>query len=121
MSGEWTFVLDRTTATCPSGSLPDNQVLLAHLDVLSNGSLTTVTSNWQAPPGVIRGLDGGVSFTTGFATLILRGSASNTAMELAGTFTSDGDFTGGLSDPRAGSFPVFSSGSCAYTVTGVRS
>jgi hypothetical protein len=120
VSGDWTFLLDRTTATCPTGSLPDNQVLLAHLDVLSGGTLTTVTSSWQASPGVNRGLDGGVSFTNGFATLVLRGSGANTAMELRGTFTDDGDFAGTLSDPRAGSFPVFSSGSCAYAVTGVK-
>lgn len=121
VTGNWSFVLDRQTATCPSGSLPDNQVILAHLDVLSAGTLTTVTSNWQAPPGTaIRGLDGGVSFTSGFATLALRGTATDTAMELRGTFTASGDFDGTLSDPRAGSLPVFSSGSCSYNVTGVK-
>lgn len=121
VTGNWSFVLDRQTATCPSGSLPDNQVILAHLDVINNGTLTTVTSNWQVPPAtVIRGLDGGVSFTSGFATLVLRGTATNTAMELRGTFTATGDFDGTVSDPRAGSFPVFSSGSCSYNVTGVK-
>lgn len=121
VTGDWSFVLDRRTATCPSGSLPDNQVILAHLDVINNGTLTTVTSNWQAPPATaIRGLDGGVSFTSGVATLALRGTATNTAMQLQGTFTASGGFAGTLSDPRAGSFPVFSSGLCEYNVTGVK-
>jgi len=120
-TGDWSFLLDRQTTTCPAGSLPDNQVILAHLDVLSNGTLTTVTSNWQAPPaGTVRTLDGGISFTSGVATLALRGSAANTAMQLSGTFTAAGGFSGTVSDPRAGSFPVFSSGSCAYSATGVK-
>lgn len=120
VSGDWSFLLDRTTATCPTGSLPDNQILLAHLDVLSGGTVTAVTSFWQAAPGATRSLDGGVSFATGFSTLILRGSAANTAMELQGTFTTNGTFSGTLTDPRAGSFPVFSSGSCSYTVAGTK-
>jgi len=124
-TGDWSFVLDRQTTTCPAGSLPDNQVILAHLDVLSsgtsNGTLTTVTSNWQAPPaGAVRTLDGGISFTSGVATLALRGSAANTAMELRGTFTAAGNFAGTVSDPRAGDLPVFSSGACAYDATGVK-
>jgi hypothetical protein len=120
-TGDWSFVLDRQTATCPAGSLPDNQVILAHLDVFSNGTLTTVSSTWQAPPsGAVRTLDGGISFTSGVATLALRGTAANTAMQLSGTFTAGGNFSGTVSDPRAGSFPVFSSGSCSYSATGVK-
>lgn len=124
-TGDWSFTLDRTPATCPAGSLPDNQLIIAHLDVISNGtttgSLTTVTSNWQAPPATtIRGLEGTVRFSDGFANLILRGTAANTAMELRGTINSTGVFTGTVTDPAAGFFPVFSTGACAYTATGVK-
>ena len=120
-TGDWAFTLDRTTTTCPAGSLPDNQVIIANLDVISNGTLLGTTSGWSASPSTtVRGLDGGLSFTTGFATLMLRGTAANTAMELRGTFTSAGAFTGTLSDPAPGEFPVFSSGACAYTAVGVK-
>ncbi|HWL38794.1 MAG TPA: hypothetical protein VNO75_01035 [Gemmatimonadaceae bacterium] len=117
ISGNWSFALDRTTATCPAGSLPDNQVILADLDVLTTG-LMTGTSTWQASPGPDRSLEGGLNLATGVGSLILRGSAAGTAMELEGTFTADGDFDGTLRDPRAGSLPVFSSGSCQYNATG---
>lgn len=120
-TGDWTFTLDRTTATCSSGSLPDNQVLIAHLDVISNGTLVGTTSGWRASPSTtVRGLDGTLRFNDGFANLILRGSAANTGMELRGTLTSAGAFNGTLSDPAAGLLPVFGSGACAYTATGVK-
>jgi len=120
-TGDWTFTLDRTSASCATGSLPDNQVIFAHLDVFNNGTLTVATSNWQASPSTtFRGLDGTMRFTDGFGNLILRGSTTNTGMELRGTFTSGGAFSGTVSDPAAGLFPVFGSGACEYTATGVR-
>ncbi len=120
-SGDWSFTLRRTTASCSSGSLPDNQVILALLDVINNGTLTTSTSSWRTSPGTtVRGLDGTLRFTDGIGNLILRGSTANTGMELRGTLTSAGAFTGTVSDPAAGLFPVFGSGLCEYTATGVK-
>lgn len=124
-TGDWAFTLDRTTTTCPSGSLPDNQVLLAHLDVISNGSTTGsllgTTSGWSASPSTtVRGLDGTLRFNDGFGNLILRGSTNGTGMELRGTFRSGGGFTGTVSDPAAGLLPVFGGGACAYNATGVK-
>lgn len=120
-TGDWTITLDRTSAACSAGSLPDNQVILADLDVFSNGTLTATTSGWRASPSTtVRGLDGTLRFSDGFANLILRGSTAGTGMELRGTLTADGGFTGTLSDPAAGLLPVFGSGACAYTATGVK-
>ena len=124
-TGDWTFTLDRTSATCSAGSLPDNQVLITHLDVINSGSntgsLLGTTSGWRASPSTfVRGLDGTLRFTDGFGNLILRGTAAGTGMELRGTFTSAGGFTGTVSDPAAGLLPVFGSGACAYNAAGVK-
>jgi hypothetical protein len=124
-SGEWTLTLDRTSTSCSVGSLPDNQVLIADLDVISNGSTTGsllgTTSGWRtSQSAAVRDLDGTLSFSSGFATLVLRGSTAGTGMELRGTFTSAGAFTGTLSDPSAGLLPVFGSGACAYNASGVK-
>lgn len=120
-SGNWSLALRRTTTlACTGGSLPDNQVMFAHLDVLSNGGLTTATSTWQAPPSTtIRALAGSVTFSSGFAnlTLFASGTASS-GMELRGTLTAAGTMTGTLTDPAPGLTPVFSTGGCEYTVTG---
>src|SRR5688572_28493808 len=67
-SGDWVFTLDRTNTTaCSPGSLPDNQLIVAHLDVISNGtntgSLLGTTSGWRPSPSTtLRGLDGGLLF-----------------------------------------------------------
>lgn len=124
-TGDWSFTLDRTSTSCSTGSLPDNQVLIAHLDVISDGtstgSLLGSTSGWRASPSTtVRGLDGTLRFNDGFGSLILRGTTAGTGMELRGTFTSVGGFTGTLSDPAAGLLPVFGSGACAYNATGVK-
>ena len=124
-TGDWTFTLDRTSASCSAGSLPDNQVLVAHLDVISNGgntgSLLGTTSGWSAfPSTTVRGLDGTLRFNDGFGNLILRGTANGTGMELRGTFTSTGSFSGTVSDPAAGLLPVFGSGACSYNAAGVK-
>lgn len=124
-TGDWAFTLDRTSTTCSSGSLPDNQLLIAHLDVISSGSTTGsllgTTSGWRASPSTtVRGLDGTLRFNDGFGALFLRGTTNGTAMELRGTFTAGGGFSGTLSDPAAGSLPVFGTGACAYNAAGVK-
>jgi hypothetical protein len=123
-SGDWSITLRRTTTlACSGGSLPENQVLLLHLDVVNNGTLTTATSTWRASPSAtVRALAGTVNFTTGATNLTLFASATNTTsgMELIGTLRAAGTFTGTVVDPAAGLTPVFSGNGCEYTATGVR-
>jgi hypothetical protein len=123
-SGDWSITLQRTTTlACSGGSLPNNQVLLLHLDVVNNGTLTTATSTWRASPAAtVRALAGTVNFTSGATNLTLFTSATNTSsgMELTGTLRAAGTFTGTAVDPAAGLTPVFSSTGCEYTATGVK-
>jgi hypothetical protein len=120
-AGNWSFTVHPTsTLGCTSGSLADGQVLTTHLDVLSDGTLATATSTWQNPPTtVIRPLSGAINLTTGFSDLFMSASSgSGAAMELRGTMTSVGSFTGTLTDPAPGSFQVF--GACSYTASGTK-
>jgi len=122
-SGNWSFTVRKTTTlSCSGGSLADNSVLTAHTDVLVNGTIATSTSFWQNPPvTVIRPLSGAVRFSDGFADLFMFSSSANTSgMELRGTLTSTGTFTGTLTDPAPGFTPVFGTGGCEYTATGTK-
>lgn len=124
-TGDWSITLRRTTTlSCTGGSLPDNQILLLHLDVVSNGTLTTATSTWRASPSAtVRALAGTVTFSNGLTNLTLYASATNTSsgMELRGTLTAAGNFTGGtVTDPDPGLTPVFSGNGCEYSATGVK-
>jgi hypothetical protein len=114
VSGNWTFTLHPTTG-CGTGSLADGQTMTAHFDVLTDGTVSSGTSTWLA--GTASGsISGSINLNSGVTTPPLALTASTgSAMELAGTFSSSGSFSGTLSDPRAGSFPVFSS--CSYTTT----
>ena len=120
-SGDWSFTVQRTSAlACSSGSLANGQGLTARLEVLSDGTLATGTSSWQNPPtALVRPLSGGVALATGATDLFMFASAgSSSAMELQGTITAAGSFSGSLTDPAAGSFQVF--GACSYTVAGTK-
>jgi len=123
-SGDWSVTLRRTTTlSCSGGSLPENQVLLLHLDVINNGTLTTATSTWRGlPPATVRALAGTVNFTSGSTNLTLFSSATNTTvgMELSGVLRADGTFSGTVVDPAAGLTPVFSGNGCEYSATGVK-
>ena len=117
--GNWSFTVQQTsTLGCTSGSLANGQVLTATLDVLADGTLAASTSNWQNPPTtVVRPLSGSIILTSGFTDLFMAAaSGSSAAMELRGTMTSVGSFSGTLTDPAPGSFQVF--GACSYTATG---
>jgi hypothetical protein len=117
-AGNWSFTVTRTsTLGCTTGSLSTGQVLTASLNVVADGTLAT-TSFWQNPPTtLVRPLSGAISLTTGIADLFMSASSgSSAAMELRGTMTSVGSFTGNLTDPAPGSFQVF--GACSYTATG---
>jgi len=111
-------VQQTSTLGCTSGSLANGQVLTATLDVLADGTLAPATSFWQNPPTtVVRPLTGSSILTSGFTDLFMAAaSGSSAAMELRGTMTSVGSFSGTLTDPAPGSFQVF--GACSYTATG---
>ena len=119
-AGNWSFTVQRTTALgCTGGSLANGQVLTATLDVQAGGALAN-TSFWQNPPTtVVRPLSGAITLTSGSTDLFMSASSgSSAAMELQGTMTSNGTFTGTLTDPAPGSFQVF--GACGYTATGTK-
>ena len=118
-SGDWTFVVHPTSAlACSSGSLADGQVLTATLVVIAGGSVTSTSSFWQvASPFVTGSVTGVVDLSDGRPTLNLNGSGG-TAMQLAGTMTTAGSFSGTLRDPDPGSLPVFAA--CTYTTTGTK-
>ena len=123
-SGNWSLTVRRTsTLACSGGSLADGQVLTAHLDVLTAGSLNSTTSNWQNPPNTAaRPLSGSVRFTDGLTDLIMSSSTANTTsgMELRGTISAAGTFTGTLTDPAPGLTPIFSVSGCEYATTGTK-
>lgn len=120
-TGSWTFTVTRTSAlACTAGSLANGQALTARLDVLSDGTLVASTSFWQNPPTtLVRPLSGSIGLASGLTDLLMFASAGSTAaMELQGTMTAGGAFSGTLSDPAAGFFQVF--GACSYTVGGTK-
>jgi hypothetical protein len=119
-SGNWSFTVQRTTTFPCTSALANGQTIATHIDVLSGGSLNT-TSTWFNPVGSgVEPMAGAVTLSNGIVDLILSTNTS-TAMELTGTMSSGGTFTAGtLRDPSAGSFQVFGSDGCQYTVTGVK-
>ena len=122
-TGDWSFTVRKTsTLPCTGGSLADGSLLTAHLDVLTDGTLNTPTSSWQNPPAtVVFPLRGAVALSTGAADFIFSGgSGSGSGMELRGTITPTGTFTGTLTDPGAGLTPMFSAGGCEYSTSGTK-
>jgi hypothetical protein len=122
-TGNWSFTVRKTTTLpCTGGSLADGTVLTAHLDVLTDGTLNTSTSSWQNPPAaVVFPLKGTVALSNGAADLIFSGgSGSASGMELRGTISPTGTFTGTLTDPGAGLTPMFSAGGCEYSTSGTK-
>jgi hypothetical protein len=122
-AGAWTFTVQQTgTLACTGGALPNGQILTAQLDVASDGTLNAGTSSWQNPPTtLIRPLTGSVRLTDGFTDLFLSSSVGSTsAMELRGTMSSNGTFSGTLTDPGPGFTPMFGTSGCQYTTSGVK-
>jgi hypothetical protein len=119
-SGNWSFTLTKTTTLACTGALAD-QVITAHLDVQTDGTLSGTTSSWQNPlTTAAEPLTGSVILSTGITDLIFRDPAvaSNAAMELRGTMTATGSLTGTLTDPAPGFTQVFGTDGCQYSVTG---
>jgi len=120
-TGNWTFTVQRTTNLPCTGALASGQTILARLDVLSDGTVTT-TSNWQNPiTGSVQTLSGTVNLSTG-AVDITFGAGVSSAMELfPGNMTSAGTITGAtITDPAAGFSQVFGSDGCQYTATATK-
>ena len=116
-TGNWSFTVHPQSG-CASGSLADNQVLTAHLDVAADGTVNSSTSFWQvSSPFVTGAVSGAVDLPNGRPTLSL-GASAGTAMELTGIMTAAGTFSGTLGDPDPGFFFVFAV--CTYTTTGTK-
>jgi hypothetical protein len=122
-SGDWSFTVTRTTTLpCTVVALTDGSRLIAHLDVLTDGTLNSSTSSWQNPStAVVFPLSGAVSFSDGHTDLHLSGgSGSGAGMELIGTTSATGTFTGKLTDPEPGLSHMFSTNGCEYTTSGTK-
>ena len=122
-AGDWSFTVTKTTTlACTGGSLADGSRLTAHLDVLADGTVNGPTSLWQHPPTtVVFPLSGSVTLTSGATDLTMSaGSGSSSGMELIGTITPTGTFSGTLHDPAAGLSPMFSAGGCDYSAAGTK-
>jgi len=120
-SGNWNITVTRTSNLPCSGALASGQVIATHIEVLSDGTLTT-PSTWQNPiVGGFQNLSGNVNLTTGALDLIFAGGVGG-AMELfPGTMSSSGTITGAtITDPAPGSSQVFGSNGCQYTATGTK-
>jgi hypothetical protein len=120
-SGNWNLTVTRTSNLNCSGALASGQVIATHIEVLSDGTVTT-PSTWQNPvAGGFQNLSGSVNLATGAVDLIFAGGVGG-AMELfPGTMSSSGTITGAtLTDPAPGSSQVFGSNGCQYTVTGTK-
>jgi len=122
-TGDWTFSV-QVNATLPACSNPltNGQGITAHLDVLSDGTVAT-TSSWTNPiSGGGQPLGGFITLSSGSTDLLFAAPSvsSSAQMELFGTMTSTGSFTGTLTDPEAGFSQVFGTGGCAYAVTGAK-
>jgi hypothetical protein len=119
-TGNWTFTVQRTSTFDCAGALANGQAIAAHLDVLTDGTLSQ-NSSWQNPiSGAVEPLSGSVGLDGGALDLIF--GASGSAMELfPGTMNSGGAVTGAtLTDPAAGSTQVFGTGACQYTATATK-
>ena len=116
-SGTWSLTLTKTTTlACAGGALADGSVVAVNLTVQSDGSAAT-TSSWRSPSsGALLPLSGTVQFSSGVTDLILS-SGGSTAMELRGTITSGGTFSGTITDPAPGFTPVYGTG-CEYNSPG---
>jgi hypothetical protein len=117
-SGTWSLTLTQTTTlACSGGALANGSVIALNLNVQSDGTATTA-STWRSPSsGALLPVAGTVRFADGITDLILSSGAS--AMELRGTLTSNGTFSGTITDPAAGFTPVYGTG-CEYNAPGTK-
>ena len=119
-SGTWSLTLTQTTTlACTGGALANGSIIPVNLVVQSDGTAAT-SSTWRsATSGTLLPLSGTVRFTDGFTDLILMSGSSG--MEMRGTITSNGTFSGTITDPAPGLTPVYGTGGCEYNSPGTRS
>ena len=119
-AGTWSLTLTRTTTlACTGGALASGSVIPINLVLQSDGTAAT-TSTWRsATSGALLPLTGTVRFTDGFTDLILMSGSSG--MEVRGTITSNGTFSGTITDPAPGLAPVYGTGGCEYNSPGTKS
>ncbi|HJQ10704.1 MAG TPA: hypothetical protein VJ840_06695 [Gemmatimonadaceae bacterium] len=119
-AGNWSLTLTRTsTLACTGGALANGSIIPMNLVVQSDGT-TAASSSWRsATSGALLPLSGSVRLTDGFTDLILT-SGGNTGMELRGTITSTGTFSGTITDPAPGLTPVYGTGGCEYDAPGTK-
>ena len=120
VAGTWNLTLTKTTTlACTGGALADGSVIPVGLSVQSDGTATT-TSTWRSvTSGALLPVSGTVRFSDGFTDLIL--SSGNSGMELRGTMTSSGTFSGTITDPAPGFNTVYGTGGCEYNAPGTKS
>lgn len=122
-TGNWSFAVQRTT-TFPACTNPlaDGSAIAAHMNVGTDGVLAG-TSSWVNPiSGAVQALSGSVDLTNGASILHFAAPAvrSTAQMEITGTMTASGTFTGTLRDPEPGFSQVFGTGGCEYSVGGIK-
>lgn len=118
-TGSWSLRLQRNSNFPCTGAVASGQVITAHLDVLSDGTVAS-TSSWQDPiSGAVNSLAGSINLGNGAIDLTF-GAGVGRAMELfPGTMSAAGTIAGAtMTDPGAGFSQVFGSDGCQYTVTG---
>jgi hypothetical protein len=122
-TGNWSFAVQRTT-TFPACTNPlaDGTAIAARVDVATDGVLVG-TSSWLDPIiGGAHALSGSVNLTNGASILHFAAPhvRSGAQMEMTGTMTASGTFTGTLRDPEPGFSQVFGTGGCEYSVGGIK-
>jgi hypothetical protein len=119
-AGTWNLTLTKTTTlACTGGALADGSIIPVNLSLQSDGTATT-TSTWRSvTSGALLPVSGTVRFSDGFTDLIL--SSGGSGMELRGTMTSTGTFSGTITDPAPGFTPVYGTGGCEYNAPATKS
>ena len=118
-AGTWSLTLTKTSTLACTGALADGSVIPVNLTVQSDGTATT-TSSWRSvTSGALLPVSGTVRFSDGFTDLIL--SSGGSGMELRGTMTSAGTFSGTITDPAPGFNPVYGTSGCEYNSPGSKS
>jgi hypothetical protein len=122
-TGNWSFAVQRnTTFPACTNPLANGSAIAAHIDVATDGVLTG-SSSWVNPvSGAVQALSGSVNLTNGASILHFAAPAvrSTAQMEITGTMTASGTFTGTLRDPEPGFSQVFGTGGCEYSVGGIK-
>ena len=121
-TGNWSFTVNKTAnLPCTPGSLADGTRLTMHLDVQADGTVNSSTSSWQnSAAGAALPLSGSVTLSNGLADLFMGSGTGNSGMEMTGTVSPTGSFSGTLHDPGGGFTPMFSGLGCDYAAAGTK-